>query len=500
MSRAPASNTPRAVALWSALLVAALSFPGSAAAAPFTCEASALRGSVASAPPVEPVTANRGASLCRSQTAGANTPTGLPVGLTVSAAFARTTATGAESQPALQRAGATGGLGAVRVPLVPGLPGLPPLPDVPPVSVPGFGTIDVRPLLAALAAPQGDLLSLGAVSASASGQCQGGQAQLTGSSSVAALSVLGVELPTDRATSRTIGIDSCSIDPSTLDVTPVAPPGVDLALFKAAIQPVLDALPTIVLPAAAAQVSITPAEQIRTSDRLTQRALTARISIAGQSVIDMVFGEAIVGATAVPCGQAVAAQALRCGTRRLVLIDVVPSGRRVRFVGAASARLAGRRVSIVFTDSGRTVARARVDSDGLFRATAPLPPAALRHTNRARYQARLGRERSLRLKLVRRLQVTGITARGRGVVVSGRISRPLARPLQTVVVTRRVSCGRVEVVKRFKPSRSGRFRVALPAAKRRQVAVFRFRTLVRFDGSDPKLYRTFTLPRFVDIG
>lgn len=51
----------------------------------------------------------------------------------------------------------------------------------------------------------------------------------------------------------------------------------------------------------------------------------------------------------------------------------------------------------------------------------------------------------------------------------------------------------------FKPSRSGRFRVTLPAAKRRQVAVYRFRTLVRFDGRDPKLYRTFT-PRFVDIG
>ena len=500
MSRAPASKTPRAVALGGALLVASLSFPGSAAAAPFTCEASALRGSLASAPPVEPVTVNRGAASCRSLSAGGNAPSGLPVGLTASAVFARTTATGAESQPALQRVSATGGLGAVHVPLVPGLPGLPPLPDVPPVSVPGFGTIDLRPLLAALAAPQGDLLGVGAASATANAQCQGGQAQLTGASTVASLTVLGVELPVDRATSRTIGIDSRSIDPSTLDVTSVAPPGVNLALFKAAIQPVLDALPTIVLPAAAAQVSITPAEQIRTGDRLTQRALTARISIAGQSVVDMVLGEAIVGAAAVPCGQAVAAQALRCSARRLVLIDVVPSGRRVRLVGVASARLAGRRVSIVFTDSGRTVARARVDRDGLFRATAPLPPAALRRTNRARYQARLGSERSLRLKLARRLQATRITARGRGVIVSGRITRPLARPLQTVVVTRRVSCGRVEVVKRFKPSRSGRFRVSLPAAKRRQVAVFRFRTLVRHDASDPKLYRTFTLPRFVDIG
>jgi len=50
MSRAPASKTPRDVALSGALLVASLSFPGAAMAAPFTCEASALRGSVASAP------------------------------------------------------------------------------------------------------------------------------------------------------------------------------------------------------------------------------------------------------------------------------------------------------------------------------------------------------------------------------------------------------------------------------------------------------------------
>jgi hypothetical protein len=60
--------------------------------------------------------------------------------------------------------------------------------------------------------------------------------------------------------------------------------------------------------------------------------------------------------------------------------------------------------------------------------------------------------------------------------------------------------GRVEAVERFRLSHTGRFRVVLPGAKRRQVAVFRFRTRVRFSTRNPRLYRTFTLPQYVDVG
>jgi hypothetical protein len=63
---------------------------------------------------------------------------------------------------------------------------------------------------------------------------------------------------------------------------------------------------------------------------------------------------------------------------------------------------------------------------------------------------------------------------------------PAASPILRVVVTRRVSCGRVEVVKRFKPQR--------------QVATFRFRTKVRFRVGNPRLFRTFTLPQYIDVG
>jgi len=78
------------------------------------------------------------------------------------------------------------------------------------------------------------------------------------------------------------------------------------------------------------------------------------------------------------------------------------------------------------------------------------------------------------------------------------LTAALALALPALVA--RVSCGRVEVVKRFKPRRNGRFRVTLSGAETRQVATFRFRTPLRFSQSDPKLYRRFTLPQYVDIG
>jgi hypothetical protein len=263
---------------------------------------------------------------------------------------------------------------------------------------------------------------------------------------------------------------------------------------------VLAALPDIQIPEALARLRITPGEQVRGRNRLTQRALSLSLSIGGQSVLDFVAGEATVGGDAVGCGQATATQALRCTTRRLVLIDVVRRKGRVRLVGAADRRLAGRRVSIRYLDTGQRVARPRIGSDGLFRASTKLPPRAVRGTNRARYQARLGKERSLALKLVRRLLVTKIAPSGHRVVISGRVTRPLADPIQRITVIRRVSCGRVEVVKRFKPRKSGRFRVTLSGAGTRQVATFRFRTLVRFRTGNPRLFRTFTLPQYVDIG
>jgi hypothetical protein len=56
--------------------------PGAAAAAPWTCEASVVRGTLGPAPAIEPVTANQGASVCTTQSAGGTLPGGLLLGVT----------------------------------------------------------------------------------------------------------------------------------------------------------------------------------------------------------------------------------------------------------------------------------------------------------------------------------------------------------------------------------------------------------------------------------
>jgi hypothetical protein len=211
-----------------------------------------------------------------------------------------------------------------------------------------------------------------------------------------------------------------------------------------------------------------------------------------------VLGEATVNSAGVSCGS-IAAAALGCTKRKLTLIDVVRHGNRVSVLGAADARrYSGRKVDLVLSWNRKTVAHPTVGQDGLFRAELKLPPSRLRRTNRARYEAHLAGERSLNLKLVRRMFIDGVQTKGRRITISGHVTRPLASPRQTITVTRRVSCGRVEVAKRFKPRPDGTFKVTLTGAKTQRVATFRFRTKVRFDYLDKKLHPTFTLPRYIE--
>jgi hypothetical protein len=96
--------------------------------------------------------------------------------------------------------------------------------------------------------------------------------------------------------------------------------------------------------------------------------------------------------------------------------------------------------------------------------------------------------------------VTRTKRQGGTVRISGRVTQPLASPVQTVEVTRRVSCSRWTVVKRFKPRAGGGFSVALKAPAAGQAAAYRMRTKVRKFAGRSRLYPTFTLPRYVDLG
>ena len=167
-----------------------------------------------------------------------------------------------------------------------------------------------------------------------------------------------------------------------------------------------------------------------------------------------------------------------CTSRGVVLEDVIPAGNRVKLLGVAEERFKGRRVDIVFAATGKVVARPKVGADGSFSATAPMPPRRLRFSNRARYQARVGGERSLNLKLMRRMLVTSVRTSAGKVTIAGKVVGPLALRAKEreIVLERRVTCTRLATVSRFRPRANGAFKVTVPVPAGTSAAVYRLRT------------------------
>ncbi len=491
----PRRAAPPALAL--CLLVLALAVPATASAQGWTCDSSALAATVGPSPRIEPITANNGQSTCKADLAGGNAPAS-PLPLTGSLLSATTDLQPPTGTPSAQTASAAAGLGELRIAGLPIPLQRPDTSDLPgPTSVAGV-TIDIRGAVEALVPETFDaeLLNLRALRAQVTGRCVSGAPRLTGTSSVLGISVLGKELPVDRAVSQTVSVvDSSEIDPKKLTPEQLGIPGVTIA---GPLKDLIDRAPVVSIPATVAQLKVTPGRKIEGGGRLTQHALDLTLSVGGQMLVDLTVGEATVGAAQVNCG-GVADLALECTSRRLVLIDVLSSKGKVRLVGAANRRYAGRRVKIRFTATGKVVARPRVRSSGLFRATAPLPRARLRSTNRARYVAEIAKEKSLRLKLVRRMLISSTAVKGRRVTIAGRVVQPLGRPVREVIVKRRLSCGSYRVVKRFTPPAGGAFRVRLAGPPSSQAAVYRLQTKVRKYTTNPKVFPTFTLPRYVDL-
>jgi hypothetical protein len=96
--------------------------------------------------------------------------------------------------------------------------------------------------------------------------------------------------------------------------------------------------------------------------------------------------------------------------------------------------------------------------------------------------------------------VSDMSSRDGVVTIAGRVVQPLTDPVRTVLVKRRVTCRRWQVVKRFKPRSDGSFRVRLKAPGEGEAAVYRMTTRVKLYDWFAKTYPTFTLPRYVDLG
>lgn len=502
--------------------------PASAATATFRCEASAIRGAVLSAPPIEPVVANRGAASCRDAAEVLDEP--LPSVLTAGAGSATTSYTDAGGK---QTSLAAGGLTDLRVMVLPELPIALPAAQIPDtlgsVTVPISGTlrtllggaesieIDLRPALRALLPdrrlPTAELVRVQRATAYAGAICDERTPQLNGSSTVSGVTVLGGQTAAGEPVDRDVTlVDAAAIDPSDVDLSKIVLPlGLDFGtpvvgpLLQTAVQAAVDALPPIAIPATLARVRLTPGAQVRTAEALLQQALRVQVSIAGQPLVDLVAGEAIVRAsgacvTEASSGRIAATEAvLACTKRRLVLTDVQSRAGRVRLLGVADRSHAGKRVQIRFTHTGRTVARATVRQDGSFSATARLPAKRLRRTNHARYQALLGKERSLSLKLHRRMVLSGTRGANGKVTLSGRVIRPLAEPIGQITISRRVSCRRSEVVARIRPRSDGRFRVTVDAPAGELAAVYRLTTRVRKSTRSGRTFPSFTLPRAISL-
>jgi hypothetical protein len=520
-----------------AVMLLSLAGAGSAQAEnPFRCEASAVRLTIGGQAVPEPAVAGR-ASACDNHDA---TPALGQPGLDGAALIARTaydaaagtgTATGAVAHLSINPTGdPLSGLPAGSLPALPtqqAASSLPPasigLPAslaaaVAPLGIPSSVSVDLSKAAAGqLPAPAGGLVTADLLRSDAGVSCAGGAPSLKGTSVLTNLKLAGTDVPLDAPLTQAVTLlGAQSLNPATFDpsqvsiLTPLTGATPDqVKQIQAAVAAGLANLPPIALPASVAEVKLVPKEQIRDGSSLTQRALHATITIGGQQLLDAVVGEAKVStatadaACAQVAAQSVAAAALGCTDRKLVLVDVLKRNGRVKLLGAADRRYVGRKVAIRLRRTGRVVAHAVVHKDGSFQTTAPMPSQAVMasHTkaNTLRYRAEIGKELSLPLKLQRRLTVSSLSSRNGRVTVAGRVTRPLTTPVSTIRLVRRVSCHKVVLVKRFKPRSDGTFRVTVKAPKGTTAAVYRLATYVREKASNPRKYPTFTLPRGVAL-
>ena len=412
-------------------------------------------------------------------------------------------------------------------------PGLPLA--APAATLPSTIQLDVREAVRALVpTPTAALLSADLLTARAGVACQGSGSDLIGSSDISGVKLAGTDIGLNGVVDQAVSlIDTQRIDPSKLDISKVkivTPLGSALPQVQGILKSLVTQLPPISLPSSVLNVKLTPNEQVRDAGSLTQHALRAQMGLAGTSVLDAVLGEAKVASTdgncaaptaaasappAKPAAKApltpaqvfaqgnVADQLLACTDRKLVLVDVLRQGSRVKLIGAANRDYVGRNVAIRLRATGKVVAHAVVRDDGSFSSYAPAPARAMlashSSANRVRYRAEIGKELSLPLKLQRRMTVSALTSSRGKVKIIGRVLPPLTTPLSEISVVRRVTCKKVELVGKFKPRSDGTFSITINAPKGPTAAVYRLATKVREKLTNPRKYKTFTLPRGVAL-
>jgi IPT/TIG domain len=187
-----------------------------------------------------------------------------------------------------------------------------------------------------------------------------------------------------------------------------------------------------------------------------------------------------------------------CTTRKLTLTDVLERDGHVLLAGTATRSLVGRKVKIIFAGR-RQVAATRIGANGLFSTDAPLPPASMRESNSARYFAEAGTERSLDLKLTRRLVLDPPAGSATTVTLSGKVIPPLTDPAAEIVVQQGVSCSKLVPLTRVRPGADGRFHITLKAPSDQHTVTYELSTFVRQSAHSTNDYATYSLPQTVEL-
>jgi DNA-binding beta-propeller fold protein YncE len=219
---------------------------------------------------------------------------------------------------------------------------------------------------------------------------------------------------------------------------------------------------------------------------------------SGQSSSSTATTATTVGVASTP--KAVEELLLGCSGSKLVLNDVYIQGGRVKIRGSAAKSLVGKKVKILFNE-GKQVATATVETGGQYTTTAPLPPAKIRDNLDTRYTAEIGKLRSLHLKLVRRLLLEPPKASGTTVMLTGRLTLPLTKPIAPVLVEQQLECGKTTIVKTFTPPASGRFHITLTVPANARAGIFRLTSKIAANEHSVKHgFTTFSLPLPVALG
>ncbi len=198
---------------------------------------------------------------------------------------------------------------------------------------------------------------------------------------------------------------------------------------------------------------------------------------------------------------------LQCGALPLALVDVKRGARNARtkrygrttIVGVADQRYVGQRVAIRFLATNKVVGRPKVGTDGRFRLTvADGDQRNRRAANARRYRAEIAGERSLALKLTRRIDTTSITQSGSTWRVRARTVRPFKAGAR-VRVQVLSSCGakRWTTVKTSaRVSAKGTVSLTIPAPAAGAFQIVRLQTQVPGTArKGARLVNTFTVPR-----